>query len=107
MAGLVLHVIMLSMILKPVPVDAINCIARIFLIFGFGVDGDLLYFTVTIILLALGTAWNHFKFDFFKLFDLEAQALARPFLITLNVVFETCSGFAYIFGFTLLFQKSM
>lgn len=59
---------------------------------------------IVLALLGLGTAWMLLRGTIFSHFDLEATPLARPFLISLNVMAETYLGVAYILGFLLLFN---
>ena len=56
------------------------------------------------ILILISLSWGFLKFDFFQSFDLEQEPHWRPILIAMNVLFETLQGFAYIFGFSILFQ---
>jgi len=67
-------------------------------------DFPLKILLIVLALLGLGIAWMLLRGTVFSQFDLEATPLARPFLISLNVMAETYLGIAYILGFLLLFK---
>ncbi|MGB0392099.1 MAG: DUF418 domain-containing protein, partial [Salibacteraceae bacterium] len=61
---------------------------------------------LTLLFILVSVLWNYFKLDVFGLFDLQAQPIWRPILISINVFFETTLGMGYILGFSLVFQNS-
>ncbi len=64
------------------------------------------FIVVSLLFVLLPIFWTAIKMDVFSAVDLEETPFWRPALIGVNVTFETLLGFGYIFGFTLLFQKS-
>lgn len=61
---------------------------------------------VTLLFISVSVLWNYFKLNVFGLFDLQAQPIWRPIMISINVFFETTLGLGYILGFSLVFQNS-
>ncbi|MFK8046526.1 MAG: DUF418 domain-containing protein [Crocinitomicaceae bacterium] len=60
---------------------------------------------VAVVLITISSIWIYNKIDFFSQFDIQLQPLWRPYLIAINIVFETAMGIGYIFIFTIIFQK--
>lgn len=64
------------------------------------------YLFTFITLLILSLTWIWLKLDFFAKFDLEINPWMRPFLIFINILFQTAQSITYIIGFLLLFQNN-